>query len=125
MKQLPLDPHTDDLYDSLTDALFADAQDLTPILNRFGVAYAQVNDVVPIVRRLRRSMIRVRPSRRYVYRLHRQLVGAPIRSYGMIARVRYLPPRVQIAAALALVAGAMLIVRRRNRLHAGLVETIN
>jgi hypothetical protein len=43
----------------------------------------------------------------------------------MIARVRYLPPRVQIAAALALVAGAMLIVRRRSRLHAGLVEALD
>ncbi|PJF24381.1 MAG: hypothetical protein CUN53_18120 [Phototrophicales bacterium] len=125
MKQLPLDPHTDDLYDSLTDALFADAQDLTPILSRFGVAYAQVNDVLPIVRRLRGSMIRVHPSRRYVYRLRRQLVGAPVRSHGMIARVRYLPPRVQIAAALALVAGAMLIVRRRHWLYSRLVEPIN
>jgi hypothetical protein len=122
MKQLPLDPHTDDLYDSLTDALFADTQDLTPILNRFGVTAAQVDDVVPLVRRLRKSMIRVRPSRRYVYRLHRQLVGAPLRPYGMIARVRYLPPRVQIAAALALVAGAVFIARRRSRLHAGLVK---
>jgi hypothetical protein len=125
MTHLPIDSRTDDLVDSLTDALFTDAQDLTPIMNRYGVAYAQVSDIVPIVRRLRGSMIRVRPSRRYVYRLHRQLVGAPVRSHGMIARVRYLPPRVQIAAALALVAGAMLIVRRRNRLHAGLVETIN
>jgi hypothetical protein len=125
MTHLPIDSRTDDLYDSLTDALFADAQDLTPILSRFGVAYGQVNDVVPIVRRLHGSMIRVRPSRRYVYRLHRQLVGAPVRSQGMIARVRYLPPRVQIAAALALVAGAMLIVRRRSRLHAGLVEALD
>ncbi len=125
MTHLPIDSRTDDLYDALTDALFADARDLTPILNRFGVTDTQVGDLMPIVRRLHRSMVRVRPSRHYVYRLHRQLVGAPVHSHGMIARVRYLPPRVQIAAALALVAGAVLIVRRRHRLHAGLVEVHN
>jgi hypothetical protein len=53
----------------------------------------------------------VQPSRRFVRRLKQDLVTPE--DYNVLTRVRRLPPRVQIAAGIALIAGFMLLSRRR------------
>jgi hypothetical protein len=109
----------DNLLADLTEVMLHESEQFDPVLRRYALPAHEVEDVVKGVRRLKRAMVRVHPSRRYVYRLRRQLVGVDVpQPRGMIARVRYLPPRVQIAAALALLAGAMLLARRRGRLAA-------
>jgi hypothetical protein len=115
----------DDLLSELTDAVLVERADLTPITARYRVRDGEVESLVVVMRRMRRAMRRVSPSRRYVYRLRRQLVGAPVGQYNVIARVRRLPPRVQIAAALALLVGAMWVVRRRGRLPGGLADALS
>jgi hypothetical protein len=64
-----------------------------------------------MIRRVHVALAGVQPSPRFVNRLRQDLIGQPPR--GMLARVRYLPPRVQIAAGVVAVMGFMLITRRR------------
>jgi hypothetical protein len=64
-----------------------------------------------LVIRLRQSLTPVQPSPRFVRQLRADLMGN--RQRNMLVRVRRLPPRVQIAAGIALVAGFMILSRRR------------
>jgi hypothetical protein len=65
---------------------------------------------VSIIRRLHVTLVGAQPSQRFVKRLHNDLVGS---NRNLVARIRYLPPRVQIAAGIALVAGFIILNRRR------------
>ncbi|MDZ4763646.1 MAG: hypothetical protein SGI73_03775 [Chloroflexota bacterium] len=122
----PLSPsHWDDLLSDLTDAVLTDNADIASIRAHYSVPSGEVDDLVVVMRQMRRALRRVDPSRRYVYRLRRQLLGAPVNQYNVIARVRHLPPRVQIAAALALLAGAMWMARRRAPLPDGLADALS
>jgi hypothetical protein len=100
------------LLSAVTDALLADKKgDIDGIIGRYAVPRAEVDSLIGIVRRLHLMMVGAQPSRRFVRRLKTDLIGIPERN--VVARVRHLPPRVQIAAGIALVAGFMLLSRRR------------
>ena len=99
------------LLDAMTEAILNEEQDLESIVHRYAVPRADVEGLINVVRRLHIVLVGVRPSRRFAQRLRQDLMGQQQRN--VINRLRYLPPRVQIAAGIALVAGFMLISRRR------------
>ena len=99
------------LLDAMTEAILNEEQDLESIVHRYAVPRADVEGLFNVVKRLHIVLVGVRPSRRFAQRLRQDLMGQHQRN--VINRLRYLPPRVQIAAGIALVAGFMLISRRR------------
>ena len=102
----------ENLLSAVTDALLADERtNLDQIVNRYAVPKNEVEGLVGLVRKLHMTLVGAQPSRRFVNRLRSDLMGA--KRPNIVARVRYLPPRVQIAAGIALVAGFMLLTRRR------------
>ncbi|MCA0458872.1 MAG: hypothetical protein LCI00_33295 [Chloroflexi bacterium] len=102
----------ENLLSAVTDALLADDHaNIDQIVNRYAVPRSEVEGLVGIVRKLHLTLIGAKPSRRFVNRLRSDLMGA--NRANIVNRVRYLPPRVQIAAGIALVAGFLLLNRRR------------
>lgn len=100
------------LLSAVTDAMLAEKNgDLDTIIGQYAVPRTEVDSLIGIIRRLHITMVGAQPSRRFVHRLKTDLMGTPDRN--VVARIRYLPPRVQIAAGIALVAGFMLLSRRR------------
>lgn len=67
--------------------------------------------LLPLVRSLKQAYRPHRPARNYSARLRHDLVGGD--QYTVIERVRYLPPRVQIAAFVAITMGALVLLRGR------------
>ncbi len=101
----------DDLVNALTDAVLRGERDMNRIARRYDVPQAEIDQFVPLIRSLKAVHTSERPSPKYLRRLKRNLQGAP--EYTLIERVRYLPPRVQIAAGLAVGATfGLLIVGR-------------
>jgi len=100
----------ENLLAAVTDALLQEDGDLEAIIQRYDVPRSDVEGFVGLIRRLHVVMVGVQPSQRFVRRLKQELIGE---SQGVIARFRHLPPRVQLAAGVALVAGFMLFQRRR------------
>ncbi|NWG15555.1 MAG: hypothetical protein HXY41_02875 [Chloroflexi bacterium] len=101
-----------DLLSAVTDALLADdSADVDTIVAQYAVPRAEVDSLIGIIRRLHLTLVGAQPSRRFVRRLKHDLVGMSDRN--VVARIRYLPARVQIAAGIALVAGFMLLTRHR------------
>ena len=101
----------ENLLAAVTDAILEDEQDIDHIIGRYAVPRGDVENFIRLIRRLHITFVGVRPSRRFAYHLRQELVGQPERN--VINRVRFLPPRVQIAAGVALLAGFMLLSRRR------------
>ena len=101
----------ENLLSAVTDALMADDDDLDSIVAQYDVPRDTVDRFVGIIRRLHVLLVGVQPSQRYVQRLKQDLIGTS--GQGIIARVRYLPPRIQITAGVVAVAGFMLLSRRR------------
>lgn len=107
--------HLQDLLSAVTDAILADDRDLDRIVDRYGFSRREIEGTLDLIRRMHVILVGVRPSPRFAQRLRAELLGASQR--GVIQRVRYLPPRVQIAAGVALLAGFMFLSRRRLRLE--------
>lgn len=101
----------ENLLAAMTEAIMEDGQDLDHIVRRYAVQRQEVEGFIHIIRRLHVALVGVRPSRRFAYRLRQELLGQP--EWNVINRVRFLPARVQIAAGVALLAGFMLLSRRR------------
>ena len=101
----------ENLLSAVTDALLAEQGDLDSVISQYNVPRSNVDLFVKVIRRLHMTLVGVQPSRRFVRRLKADLMGLP--HYGVVSRVRFLPARVQIAAGLAVVAGFMLLTRRR------------
>ncbi len=99
------------LLAALTEAILQDEQDLDRIVSRYAVPRADLVGLVNLIQRLHVVLVGVRPSRRFAQRLRLELMGE--QQSGVINRLRYLPPRVQIAGGIVLVAGFMLLSRRR------------
>lgn len=99
------------LLAAVTEAIINDEQDLDVIVRRYAVPRADVEGLIHIIQRLHVVLVGVRPSRRFAQRLRQELMGQHQRN--VINRLRYLPPRVQIAGGIVLVAGFMLLSRRR------------
>ncbi len=98
------------LLNAVTEAILNDEQDLDAIVDRYDVPRADVEGLIKLISRLHVVLVGVRPSRRFAQRLRQDLMGQQM---NVITRLRYLPPRVQITAGIALIAGFMLISRRR------------
>jgi hypothetical protein len=99
------------LLAAVTEAIITDEQNLDAIVSRYAVPRSDVVGLVNVIQRLHIALVGVRPSRRFAQRLRHELMGQDQRN--VINRLRYLPPRVQIAGGIVLVAGFMLISRRR------------
>lgn len=99
------------LLAAVTEAILSDEQDLDTIVDRYAVPRSDVEGLVHLIQRLHIALVGVRPSRRFAQRLRQDLMGQ--HQLDVINRLRYLPPRVQIAGGIALVVGFMLISRRR------------
>jgi len=99
------------LLSAVTEAIINDEQDLDVIISRYSVPRADVEGLMNVIKHLHILLIGVRPSRRFAQRLRQDLMGQQQRN--VINRLRYLPPRVQIAGGIVLVAGFMLLSRRR------------
>jgi hypothetical protein len=101
-----------DLLSAVTDAMLAEEHaDIETVIGRYAVPRAEVEGLIGIIRRLHITLVGAQPSQRFVQRLQHDLIGS--HRAGVVARIRHLPPRVQIAAGVALVAGFMLLTRRR------------
>src|SRR5262245_13707879 len=105
------------LLAAVTEAILHDEQDLDQIVSRYDVPRSELEGLVNVIRRLHVVLVGVHPSRRFAQRLRLELMGEQQR--GVINRLRYLPPRVQIAGGIVLVAGFMLLSRRRAAYLAG------
>lgn len=99
------------LISAVTDALLADQNgNIDTIVGRYAVPRDEVDSLVGLIRNLHLTLVGAQPSQRFVKRLRHDLVGS---NRNLVARIRYLPPRVQIAAGIALVAGFIILNRRR------------
>ena len=99
------------LLDAVTEAILHDEQDLDNIVSQYAVPRAEVEGLINVIKSLHVVLVGVRPSRRFAQRLRQDLMGQHQRN--VINRLRYLPPRVQIAGGIVLIAGFMLLSRRR------------
>jgi hypothetical protein len=103
-------PQMSDMLVTVTDTLLA-GKNVDSVLNAYGVTRKQVASYLSLIVGLKKALVSVQPSRRFSHRLKQDLMGAP--RMNVITRIRYLPPRVQIAAGVALMAGFLLLLRRR------------
>jgi len=103
--------HLQDLISAVTDALLAGDRNIDAIVSHYQVSRTQVNGLVKLIRGLHVTLVGAQPSEQFVHRLKQDLMGEPVPN--VITRIRRLPPRVQIAAGVALLAGFMLLQRRR------------
>jgi hypothetical protein len=101
----------DDLLSAVTDALLTGEDELDTIIAQYDVPRSNVENLVLFIRRLHQTLVGVQPSPRFVQKLKRDLIGTE--ETGLVSRVRYLPPRVQMAAGVVAIAGFMLLARRR------------
>lgn len=108
------DSHLHTLLSAVTESILDEQHDLERIFARYQVPRAEFDALISVIDRLHRVLVRVRPSRRFAQQLKLELLDVP--NHGVLQRVRFLPPRVQIAAGVALLAGFMLLSRRRLRL---------
>lgn len=106
--------HLQNLLNAVTEVILADGRDLDRITAEYAVPRGEVESFVNLIRRLHVTLVGVAPSRRFATRLKMDLLGVSQRD--VIQQVRFLPPRVQIAAGVAVIAGLMLLQRRRLRL---------
>lgn len=110
------DTELEKLLSAVTDAMLAEkGTDVNAIVGQYNVAQSDVDNLVSLIRRLHMTLVGVQPSRRFVRRLKHDLTGASKKD--VISRVRYLPPRVQIAAGIAFMVGFMLLSRRQLMIY--------
>ena len=99
------------LLAAVTDAMLAEEDaDIDAIIARYNVPRGRVEDMLKVIRRLHVVLVGQQPSEKFARRLKQDLFG---QDPTMVNRLRYLPARVQIAAGVTVVAGFMLIARRR------------
>lgn len=108
--QTPEQSQMPEMLATVTDTILA-GKNIDAVLHVYGASRRQVADFLNIIMLLQRALVGVKPSRRFSHRLKQDLMGAP--RMNVITRIRYLPPRVQIAAGVALMAGFALLLRRR------------
>lgn len=101
----------DDFLTAVTDAVLHGERHVGRIAQRYGVAETEANQIVPLIQRLKGAHRSERPSPQFRRKLHRDLMGAP--EYTLVERVRYLSPRVQLAAGAAVSITAVLLLAGR------------
>jgi len=110
MAQEPME--LENLLTAVTEAILHEEQDLETIVSRYSVPRSELEGLINTIQHLHVALVGVRPSRRFAQRLRQELMGQQQR--GVINRLRYLPPRVQIAGGIVLIAGFMLLSRRHH-----------
>jgi hypothetical protein len=105
------DVQIQNLLDAITDSVLAGEGDLESLTQKHGIPSGELQSMALMINQLNRVIVPVQPSQRFVQRLHQDLMG--VEGANMLVRVRRLPPRVQLAAGIALVAGVMILSRRR------------
>lgn len=105
------DVQIQNLLTDLTSALLDEDGDLDALLAQYHVDDHDVQSLVELIGELNNTILPVEPSARFVRRLHQELIG--METGNVLVRVRRLPPRVQLAAGIALVAGFVILSRRR------------
>ncbi|HLV35496.1 MAG TPA: hypothetical protein VKY59_10300 [Spirillospora sp.] len=105
------DVQIQNLLTDLTSALLEGNGDLDALLAQYHVDDHDVQSLVELIGELNNTILPVEPSARFVRRLHQELIG--METGNVLVRVRRLPPRVQLAAGIALVAGFVILSRRR------------
>lgn len=108
----PDDARTESFLAALTDALLAGGADTDALADRYAVPRAQAAVHARLIAGLQAALVPVHPSRRFVRGLRQDLIGPE--DSGVVASVRSLPPRVRLAAGLALLAGFALLILRRG-----------
>ena len=104
----------DDFLTAVTDAVLHGERNTGGIARRYGVSEAESNQIVPLIRGLKDAHKTERPSAQFQRKLYRDLMGAP--EYTLVERVRYLPPRVQLAAGAAVsITAVLLLIGRFGR----------
>ena len=81
-----------------------------PLIAEAEESQGELGEFVDIIQSLHTSLMPISPSQEYADRLRADLLnGRP----GVVKRVRQMPPRVHVAAILAVCAGCVLFVLRR------------
>ena len=106
------DVQLQNLLATLTDDLLAANGDVNALAERYQISSAEVHSLLELIDHMNQTFVPVQPSERFVRRLHQDLMGGE--SSNVLVRVRKLPPRVQLAAGLALMAGFVFLSRRRS-----------
>ena len=103
----------EDLLSELTDAMLHDAsaRQVNTLVDSYDVAAVDINPFKDMIYQLQGVLTPQQPSDQFAKRLKRDLMGQ--QRYTFMDRLRYLPARVHVAAGFAVVAGFMLITRRR------------
>lgn len=96
------DMQMQDLLDSLTWAVLNDQEEIKTT--------RETEDFVELIHQLKETLAAQPPSTAFVQELKQQLIH---QEAGLLKRLGYTPGHVQLAAGVALVAGFMLIIRRR------------
>ncbi len=103
--------NTTNLLDALTHAIFKDQNDLVDALfDQYKVPKGSLDNLFELIYQLRGVFTPADPSEEYLRSLKQELMGV---DDTLLARMRYLPARVQVAAGLAVIAGFLLLTRRR------------
>lgn len=100
---------TQDALEALTAGLQA-GEDVETVVAQTAATGSSAEHYVDIVQALHNNLKPEEPSREFSAALLDDLLGEQT---GMIQRVRQMPARVHVAAALALIAGFMLFLMRR------------
>ena len=103
-----------DLLSDLTDAVMlgTEAEDLEAIQLQYDLSPEYtVDDLLPIIIELDDVLVEVHPRPAFAASLKSELVG--VQYDRLMWRIRKLPPRVHVAALMAIMGGALLILRRR------------
>lgn len=106
------DVQLQNLLTALTDDLLAENGDVNTLAERYQISSAEAHSLLELIDHMNQTFVPVQPSERFVRRLQQDLMGGE--SSNVLVRVRKLPPRVQLAAGLALMAGFVFLSRRRS-----------
>ena len=112
MTQTMTQPSDAQLQDSL-DAITSGLQRGEPVdaaLEQSGAARSDVEDFAEIILSLQATLTPQEPRRDFARQLRHDLLDD---GRGVVSRVRQMPPRVHLAALLAVVAGCAIFVWRR------------
>lgn len=105
----------EDMLSAMTDAVLRGERDVNRIARRYDVPQAEADQLIPMICALHDAHRSQRPSPHFTRKLKRDLMGAP--EYTLVERVRYLPPRVQIAAGLAVGTAFGVLILGRLTYH--------
>jgi hypothetical protein len=109
----PTDPKLENFLYAYTDALLDGSANTAILAHQHGVSIMDAHSYTVILDRMDGALVVSAPSTQFKRDLRTQLLGEPTPS--LMGRFRNLPPRLQFAAGIALLAAMALLGRRRFR----------